>query len=146
MINFTWPIGITVTADSFLRAPPYLMDDISASSMRWCPVFGSLSGYVIGYFFNEWLSKNRVHRPGWRPEFRLHGVWIPAFSMVCGLLIYGLSINFHRHWTGLAFGWFFVNIGLVGTMVAITSFALEKYANEATIISAILNMWRTCGK
>lgn len=122
------------------------MDDISASSMRWCPVLGSLAGFTLGYFFNEWLSRTRFHRSDWTPEFRLHGVWIPAFSMVCGLLVYGLSINYNRHWVGLAFGWFFVNLGEIGSMVAITSFALEKYSNESTVVSAILNMWRTCGK
>jgi len=145
MVNFTWPIGITVTVDSFIRAPPYLMNNIDAASMRWCAVLGSLTGWAIGYFFNEWISRTRVHRPGWRPEYRLHGVWIPAFCMVWGLLCFGLTNQFHKSWVGLAFGWFGVNIGLVGTMVAITAFALEKYSADATIVSAILNMWRTCG-
>jgi len=146
MVNCTWPIGITVTVDSFIRAPPYLMDTISASSMRWAAIFGNLAGWLIGYFFNEWISKTRVHRPDWRPEYRLHGVWIPAFCMVWGLLTYGLTINFEKSWVGIAFGWFGVNMGLVGMMVAITAFALEKYSERATIVAAILNMWRTCGK
>jgi hypothetical protein len=121
------------------------MSNIPAASMRWCGVLGSLTGWLVGYFFNSWVSRTRMHRPGWRPEFRLHGVWIPAFCMVCGLLTYGLSINYHRHWIGLAFGWWGVNIGLVGMSVAITAFALEKYAEDAAAVSAILNMWRTSG-
>jgi hypothetical protein len=28
---------------------------------------------------------------------------------------------------------------------AITAYALEKYPNRSTCVSAILNMWRTCG-
>jgi hypothetical protein len=28
---------------------------------------------------------------------------------------------------------------------AITAYALEKYPGQATCVSAILNMWRTCG-
>lgn len=28
---------------------------------------------------------------------------------------------------------------------AITAFALEKYPNQASVVSAIINMWRTCG-
>ncbi|KAH6664072.1 putative MFS transporter [Halenospora varia] len=145
LCNFTWPIGITVTIDSFIRAPPYLMDNTSAGSMRWAAIFGALAGWLIGYLFNEWISKHRVHRPDWRPEYRLHGVWVPLFCLVWGLLTYGLTINFDKSWVGIAFGWFGVNIGLVGTMVAITAFALEKYSEQATVVSAILNMWRTCG-
>ncbi|KAG9241113.1 putative MFS transporter [Calycina marina] len=144
MINFTWPIGITVTVDSFIRAPPYSMGNIEAASMRFAAVIGSLTGFAVGYFFNEFMSK-RIHRPSWRPETRLHGVWLPAFAMVCGLILYGLTNQYGLSWVGLAFGWWGVNIGLVGTMVAITSFVLEKYPGESTTVSAILNMWRTCG-
>jgi hypothetical protein len=39
-----------------------------------------------------------------------------------------------------------VNVGLVGTVVAITAFVLEKYPAHATTVSAIMNMWRSCGK
>lgn len=145
MINFTWPIGITVTVDSFIRAPPYLMDNIAAASMRWAAVIGALIGWVIGYFFNEWVSKTQVHKSTWRPEFRLHGVWIPALFEVCGLLLFGLSIKHTLTWVAIAFGWCGVNIGLVGTMVAITAFVLEKYPEHSTKVSAILNMWRTAG-
>lgn len=146
MVNGTWPIGIVVTVDSFIRAPPYLMDSISAASMRWAPIIGALAGWLIGYTFNSYISRTRLHLPNWRPEFRLHGVWIPSFLMVGGLLLYGLGIKYERHWVALAFGWCLVNSGLVGNTVAITSFGLEKYARHATIVSAILNMWRTCGQ
>jgi hypothetical protein len=75
-------------------------------------------------------------------------------------------MNFGKHWIGIAFGWIMVNIGMVGTIVyvssstgqlcwmfwqmltltrAITAYSLEKYPNRSTCVSAILNMWRTCG-
>ena len=38
-----------------------------------------------------------------------------------------------------------MNIGLVGSTVAVTAFALEKYPEHASVVAAILNMWRTCG-
>lgn len=145
MVNFTWPIGITVTVDSFIRAPPYLMNNIQAASMRWAAVIGALIGFTIGYFFNEWVSKTRIHRASWKPEFRLHGVWVPALCEICGLILYGLAIKNGLSWVAVAFGWCGVNIGLVGTMVAITAFVMDKYPQYATTVSAILNMWRTCG-
>jgi MFS family permease len=145
MVNFTWPIGITVTVDSFIRAPPYLMNNIEAASMRFAAVIGALIGWAIGYVFNEWVSKTRVHLSTWRPEFRLHGVWIPAIFEILGLTLFGLSLQFQLSWVAIAFGWCGVNIGLVGTMVAITAYILDKYPRHATTVSAILNMWRTCG-
>ncbi|KAJ5808960.1 hypothetical protein N7474_010229 [Penicillium riverlandense] len=143
LVTFTWPIGITTTIDTFLHSPPYLFDTIQASSMRFAGVIGALCGWIFGFFFNKWIYNH--HRANWRTEYRLHGVWIPIGSMAAGLLTYGLTMNFHKHWIGIAFGWILVNIGMVATIVAISAYALEKYPGQATCVSAILNMWRTCG-
>ncbi|EEA22304.1 MFS transporter, putative [Talaromyces marneffei ATCC 18224] len=147
MINFCWPIGITVTVESFLHSPPYMFDEIQAASMRFAGVIGAASGYVFGYFFNEWIYKHYQQKlnSSWRPEYRLHGVWIPVASLAGGLVTYGLTLNFQRSWLGLAFGWVMVNLGMVGSTVAITAYALEKYPMHSGPVSAILNMWRTCG-
>ncbi|CAI7637568.1 unnamed protein product [Penicillium bialowiezense] len=143
LVTFTWPIGITTTIDTFLHSPPYLFDTIEASSMRFAGVIGALCGWAFGHFFNDWIFKR--HQSIWRTELRLHGVWFPIGSMACGLLTYGLTMHFGKHWIGLAVGWVMVNIGMVATIVAISAYALERYPEQATCVSAILNMWRTCG-
>lgn len=146
LIIFTWPIGITTTIDTFLHSPPYLFNTIEASSMRFAGVIGALCGWTFGHFFNNRIQTHyKTNSTQWQPELRLHGVWIPLFSMVCGLLTYGLTMHFGKHWIGIAFGWILVNIGMVGTIVTITAYALEKYPSQSTCVSAILNMWRTCG-
>ncbi|KAI1831935.1 hypothetical protein DTO006G1_9429 [Penicillium roqueforti] len=143
LVTFTWPIGITTTIDSFLHSPPYLFDTIEASSMRFAGVIGALCGWAFGHFFNGWIFKR--HSSNWRTELRLHGVWFPIGSMASGLLTYGLTMHFGKHWIGIAIGWIMVNIGMVATVVAISAYTLEKYPEQATCVSAILNMWRTCG-
>ncbi|KAJ6089301.1 hypothetical protein N7467_004517 [Penicillium canescens] len=144
LVTFTWPIGITTTIDTFLHSPPYLFDTIEASSMRFAGVIGALCGWAFGHFFNGWIF-NRHSNNTWRTELRLHGVWFPIGSMASGLLTYGLTLHFGKHWIGLAFGWIMVNTGMVATIVAISAYALEKYPEQSTCVSAILNMWRTCG-
>ncbi|KAL1965295.1 hypothetical protein VTN77DRAFT_5897 [Rasamsonia byssochlamydoides] len=163
MINFCWPIGISTTVDAFLRSPPYLFNTVQASSMRFAGVIGALCGYIFGNFFNKWIfnhhhkrhqqhgvedredGNNDADNHSWRPEYRLHGVWFPIASMACGLLTYGLTLNFGEHWIGIAFGWVMVNLGMIASTVAITAYALEKYPQYSTSVSAIINMWRTCG-
>ncbi|KAK2805765.1 hypothetical protein FQN50_006041 [Emmonsiellopsis sp. PD_5] len=137
------PKGITTTIDTFLHAPPYLMDNIGASSMRFAGVIGALCGFGFGYFFNKWIYNK--HSTQWRAEYRLHGVWVPIAGLICGLLTYGLTLEFQKHWIGLAFGWVLVNMGMIAFTVAITSYALEKYPDYSTCVSCIINMWRTCG-
>lgn len=100
------------------------------------------AGYLFGLFFNEWIYKNYQHRENahqniertqsendsepfdsmassssWCPEYRLHGIWFPICSLAAGLLTYGLTLNFGKHWIGLAFGWIMVNLGMIATTV-----------------------------
>jgi hypothetical protein len=72
-------------------------------------------GYAFGYWFNGWIEKSRQQR--WRPEYRLHGVWIAIGVMACGLLTYGMTLNYHKHWIGLVFGWLMVVFGMISSTV-----------------------------
>lgn len=144
MVNFTWPIGITVTISTFLHAPPYLFTPLQDASMRWAGVLGALSGFLLGHLSNRLLTP-RTTAPSWRPELRLHGVWAPIACMAAGLVLYGQALAHGLHWVAIAAAWVLVNIGMVASTVAITAFALEKYPSAATVVSAIINMWRTCG-
>lgn len=119
MVNFTWPIGITTTFDTFIHAPPYLFGNVAGASMRFSAVIGALLGFAFGWLFNHWIyygsgGKRQAH---WRSEYRLHGVWFPIASMFFGLLTYGLTLANGKSWVGLAFGWCMVNIGLIGSTV-----------------------------
>ena len=117
MVNFTWPIGITTTVDSFIRAPPYLFGNVGAASFRFAGVIGALIGYALAYMFNEWLSASQARKGSQRIEHRLHGVWAPTIYLISGLLIYGLTLNYQKSWVGLAFGWALVVAGFNGANV-----------------------------
>jgi MFS family permease len=117
LVNFTWPIGITTTISTILHSPPYLFDNVEDASMRFAGVIGALLGFVLGYGFNEWIFRSRTRRANWRTELRLHGVWLPVLSLVCGLLTYGLTLHYGKSWLGLASGWIMVNIGLIASTV-----------------------------
>ncbi|OJI98584.1 hypothetical protein ASPVEDRAFT_80226 [Aspergillus versicolor CBS 583.65] len=141
MVNFCWPIGITVTVSTFVAQPPYLFDTFNSASLRWAPIIGGLLGYALGYWFNDWIYRTRQHK--WLPENRLHGVWPAIGTMACGLLTYGLTLNYQKKWIGLAFGWLMVVAGMIASTVSITAYALEKYPEKSTVVSAIINGWRT---
>ncbi|PKX92340.1 putative MFS transporter [Aspergillus novofumigatus IBT 16806] len=141
MVNFCWPIGITVTVSTFVAQPPYLFNTVQSASLRWAPIIGGLLGYAFGYWFNGWIENSRQQT--WRPEYRLHGVWVAIGVMACGLLTYGMTLNYHKHWIGLAFGWLMVVFGMISSTVSITAYNLEKYPDQSTVVSAIINAWRT---
>ncbi|GIC90468.1 putative MFS transporter [Aspergillus udagawae] len=141
MVNFCWPIGITVTVSTFVAQPPYLFDTVQSASLRWAPIIGGLLGYAFGYWFNGWIEES--HQQKWRPEYRLHGVWFAVGVMACGLLTYGMTLNYRKSWIGLAFGWLMVVFGMISSTVSITAYNLEKYPDQSTVVPAIINAWRT---
>ncbi|KAL3471135.1 major facilitator superfamily domain-containing protein [Aspergillus californicus] len=141
MVNFCWPIGITVTVSTFVAQPPYLFNTVESSSLRWAAIIGGLLGYTFGLFFNSWIY--RTKQQTWHPEYRLHGLWFAISTMAAGLLTYGLTLHFQKHWIGLAFGWLMVVAGMISSTVSITAYALEKYPDQSTVVSAIINAWRT---
>ncbi|EDP50798.1 MFS transporter, putative [Aspergillus fumigatus A1163] len=118
MVNFCWPI-------------------VQSASLRWAPIIGGLLGK------QHPRIPDRGPDSGWRPEYRLHGVWVAIGVMACGLLTYGMTLNYHKHWIGLAFGWLMVVFGMISSTVSITAYNLEKYPDQSTVVSAIINAWRT---
>lgn len=90
-------------------------------------------GWAFGHFFNEWVYQR--HRSNWHPEYRLHGVWLPISSMACGLLTYGLTMNYGKHWIGIAFGWIMVNIGMTATIVSVNSKRLPSFQSTDSLKS-----------
>ena len=70
MINFTWPIGITTTTDPIIHAPPYLMNNMSAASMRFAGVIDALLGFLFGCVFNQWIynGSSGARKQHWRGE------------------------------------------------------------------------------
>ncbi|RAL07121.1 putative MFS transporter [Aspergillus homomorphus CBS 101889] len=141
MVNFCWPIGITVTVSTFVAEPPYLFNTVQSASLRWAAILGALLGWAYGYWFDSWVT--RISAATYYTEKRLHGVWAAIITMACGLLTYGFTLNYGKHWIGLAFGWLLVVAGMVASTVSITAYALEKYPEQSTVVSAIINAWRT---
>jgi hypothetical protein len=37
--------------------------------------------------------------------------------MACGLLTYGMTLNYRKSWIGLAFGWLMVVFGMISSTV-----------------------------
>ncbi|PYH90943.1 polyamine transporter [Aspergillus ellipticus CBS 707.79] len=91
---------------------PLLMTGI-ATMVNFCwPI-----GYAFGFWFNDWIRKSRDTT--WRPEYRLHGTWFSIAMMAWGLLTYGFTLNYGKHWIGLAFGWGMVVFGMVASTVSV---------------------------
>jgi hypothetical protein len=69
---------------------------------------------IYGHFVSDRLPLAISARYGgiWKPEYRLHALWIPAFiANPVGLGIFGAALQHHTHWIVIAVAQVFVTFG-----------------------------------
>ena len=97
-----------------------------------------MAAQIYGYLFNDrlplWICR---HRGGvWRPEYRLHVLWLPAVLMSLGLGLFGACLRYHYSPVLLAFAAFLVSTGAYISVPLCVTYAVEcctRYPAEATI-------------
>ncbi len=87
--------------------------------MHWIGIGFAL---IYGHFINDRLPLWIAARNGgtWKPEYRLHALWIPAliFNQV-GLGIFAAALQYYHFWVVIAVGQVFVTLGSLA-MIPIT--------------------------
>lgn len=81
------------------------------SFCHWIGIFIAL---LYGHFLSDRLPLAICARNGgiWKPEYRLHALWFPAFLMnPIGLGIFGCALKYHLSWAVIAVGQVMVTFG-----------------------------------
>lgn len=109
---------------------------IIVTTIHWINLIVS---QIYGHFFSDRIPLWFCARNNgiWRPEFRLHSLWIPNFFLsTLGLGFVGIALQYQLHWMLLAVGNFLVTFGaLQGIPVTMNYIAecFRKNTSEATI-------------
>ncbi|KAL1387433.1 major facilitator superfamily domain-containing protein [Phyllosticta capitalensis] len=148
-----WTIGIVSTITQFVLPPPqatppgYGFSYVALAMLYWAPMLGTLVGELWGHYFNDWLvaSYTKRHSGKHLPENRLNGVYVPVIVGICGLVLFGETLQHHLHWVGLAFGWGMNCFSTLGAMTAISAYVLDCFPDHASLASAWINFWRVIG-
>lgn len=81
------------------------------SFVHW---IGIIIALVYGHFVSDRIPLALAARNGgvWKPEYRLHALWIPAFIFnPVGLGIFGVALEKHMHWIVIAVAQVMVTFG-----------------------------------
>lgn len=101
--------------------------------LTWYPVtFVHWIGVVVGLLYGQlvsdriplWLAarSNGI----WKPEFRLHALWLTNFILMpVGLGLVGASLQHHLHWIVFAIGQVFVTIGSLVSIPVTVNYICE---------------------
>ena len=144
MVLVCWVIGIVSTWSEIVLPPPWLFSPDKFALSYLAPIIGAFVGQIWGHFFNDWLQNwyIRSHNGIYVLENRLWGTYAPTLVGFTGLILVGQTLEHSLNWIGLCLGWAFLVFAMVSATTAISAYCLDSFPKHASLVAAIINMWR----
>ena len=107
---------------------------------------GIVIALVYGQFISDRLPLYVCRRFGngiWKPEYRLHALWIPSLIFnPLGLGLFGASLYYHLSWGVLALGTVFTTFGSLAITPITVNYINECFINNPAEASIAVNAFR----
>ncbi|GLA97021.1 hypothetical protein AtubIFM57143_004505 [Aspergillus tubingensis] len=155
MVDFGFASMAIVLGVTFVEAPRdeggYAMSKISMASFTLTQAIGTALAELYGHFISDRLPLYLFHRKSksqdiepteWRPEYRLHCLWVPVIMLPIGLGLFGASLEYHYHWVLLALGFLLLTFGAISLLPVAMTYLCECFPNHVSEVSAGMGVWR----
>lgn len=106
---------------------------------------GLIIAFIWGHTMSDRLPLWITKRQGgvWRPEYRLHALWLPSLIIApIGLGLFGAGLQHHLSWGTLAAGSLLVTIGDLAMLPVGVNYICECFREYPAEASIVLNMYR----
>jgi hypothetical protein len=111
--------------------------------------FAHWIGIVIALIYGQCLSDRlplyictRFGHGVWKPEYRLHALWIPSIINPIGLGLWGAGLQYHLSWVILALAQVFVTFGSLGITPITVNYINECFIGHPAEASIAVNVYR----
>ncbi|OJZ87426.1 hypothetical protein ASPFODRAFT_59846 [Aspergillus luchuensis CBS 106.47] len=94
------------------------------------------------YLFHRGSKSQDIEPTEWRPEYRLHCLWVPVIMLPIGLGLFGASLEYHYHWVLLALGFLLLTFGAISLLPVAMTYLCECFPNHVSEVSAGMGVWR----
>ncbi|GAA82860.1 polyamine transporter [Aspergillus luchuensis IFO 4308] len=155
MVDFGFASMAIILGVTFVEAPRdeggYAMSKISMASFTLTQAIGTALAELYGHFISDRLPLYLFHRKSksqdiepteWRPEYRLHCLWVPVIMLPIGLGLFGASLEYHYHWVLLALGFLLLTFGAISLLPVAMTYLCECFPNHVSEVSAGMGVWR----
>lgn len=107
---------------------------------------GLLTAELWGYLCNDrialWICRTR-EKGVWKPECRLHALWIPSLIVLpTGLGIVGSALQYHLHYMVLALGAYLITFASMSSVPVAVTYMIECVASQPTEVGAFMGAYR----
>jgi MFS family permease len=125
---------------------PHLFNpDSNYPSVSFTHWVGIAIALIYGQLVSDRLPLAICARYGgiWKPEYRLHALWVPAlFCNPIGLGIFGAGLQNHWSWGVLAFAQVLVTFGSLSITPITVNYLCECFRKNPAETGIVLNMYR----
>ncbi|KAH8651305.1 major facilitator superfamily domain-containing protein [Xylariales sp. PMI_506] len=107
-----------------------VLDNAAFTTVHWMTlILSQLYGHMLADRIPLWLCARNDGK--WKPEFRLHALWIPNFVLTpIGLGLVGCALQYHLHWVVMAVGNFLVTFGAMQGIPVTMNYVAECFRNS----------------
>jgi hypothetical protein len=119
---------------------------LTSSAVTFSAWLGCIIGNLYGLFAADKLPLWVCKRGGgvWKPEYRLHALWLPTFfGLPVGLGLFGAALQYHLHWIVAAIGNFLLNVSSNVAVPVIVNYEVECFTKYPVEAATIMNFYRT---
>ncbi|CRG86660.1 putative transporter C1529,01 [Talaromyces islandicus] len=106
---------------------------------------GMFAAQIWGYFVNDRvpLSISKRASGAWKPEYRLHALWIPSVVLMpAGLGLFGSSLQYQLHYMVLAAGAFLVTTSSNMAVPVVLNYLVECFMSHPIEVNCIMSLYR----
>ncbi|KAE9379667.1 MFS general substrate transporter [Stipitochalara longipes BDJ] len=149
LVNFGFYVAMNSISPVFLQKPVIVggygfstMQNAEFSFVHW---IGIIIALVYGQCLSDRLPLYVCTRFGhgiWKPEYRLHALWIPSIINPIGLGLWGAGLQYHLSWVVLAVAQVFVTFGSLSITPITVNYINECFIGHPAEASIAVNLYR----
>jgi hypothetical protein len=146
MISFGFYVALNALTPVWLQKPKKvggygftITENATFTLVHWIGVFiGLVYGQLVSDRIPLWLAAR--NKGVWKPEYRLHALWLTNFILMpIGLGLVGAALQHRLHWIVFAIGQVFVTIGSL-VSIPVTVKYVSSSATQKSLTCTLTDM------
>lgn len=116
------------------------------AAFTFCHWLGLIAVQFLGHEFNDripLLLARRWNGGAWKPEYRLHVLWVPSLVLnPIGLGLFGACLQYRLHYLVLALAVFIVTVGSLATVPVTVNYVVECFTHYPAEAGIVIGAYR----
>ncbi|KAM3084098.1 hypothetical protein ACMFMG_001796 [Clarireedia jacksonii] len=149
LTNFGFYVALNSLSPTYLQKPKAdggygftTMQNAEFSFTHW---IGIIFALIYGQYLSDRLPLHiakRYNRGIWKPEYRLHALWLPSILNPIGLGLFGAGLLYHLHWIVLAIATVLVTFGSLCITPITVNYINECFIRNPAEAAIAVNFYR----